>query len=49
MKSASPSVLPTEHFGNPLTEAALRSLWRRSHRDRVLTVGRLTGFLLTRR
>jgi hypothetical protein len=31
------------------TEAALRSLWRRTHRDRKLVVGSLTGFLLTRR
>ena len=31
------------------TEAGLRSLWRRSHRDRKLSVGSHTGFLLTRR
>jgi hypothetical protein len=31
------------------TEAALRSLWRRSHRDCKRTVGSLTGFVLIHR
>jgi hypothetical protein len=31
------------------TEAGLRSLWRRTHRDRKLAVASHTGFLLTRR
>jgi len=31
------------------TEAGLRSLWRRTHDDRPLAVGELTGFLLTPR
>jgi hypothetical protein len=36
------------HAGYVRTEAGLRSLWRQTHDDRRLSVGELTGFLLTR-